>query len=72
MTDDLYKDVSLPHPCQNCGHITEYKMTFLETNPEVTCPKCGAVTKINADDLKKGHQHANKLVDDFKRKFGKK
>jgi hypothetical protein len=49
-----------------CGNTTQIKVSDLEKNPEVVCPKCGLTTKIEADDLKKMRGTINQAAEKFK------
>ena len=66
---NLFGDTSIPLKCPKCGHETKQKITQLERNPNIICPRCGVTIAIKADELRKATQQINKMVDDLKRKF---
>jgi uncharacterized Zn finger protein len=46
-----FGDAEFDVPCAKCGHTTKQKVRTIETDPEITCPHCGTVTKIEANWL---------------------
>jgi transcription elongation factor Elf1 len=63
MESNLFGDAKLPINCQGCGRSTDIPVPDLETNPKVVCPNCGAVTEINADELKRAREALNRASD---------
>lgn len=39
-------------PCPHCGHKFPEKVGRLKDSPEVTCPACAGVFKVNAEQLR--------------------
>jgi uncharacterized Zn finger protein (UPF0148 family) len=48
------------------SYATQIKVSDLEKNPEVACPKCGLTTNIEADELKKMRETINQAAEKFK------
>jgi DNA-directed RNA polymerase subunit RPC12/RpoP len=71
MESDLFGDTEFPIKCQACGNAVQIKVSDLEKNPKVACPKCGLTTNIQADELKKCeklNQAAEKFKDALRRR----
>jgi uncharacterized Zn finger protein (UPF0148 family) len=66
MESDLFGDAEFPIKCQACGNATQIKVSDLEKNPEVVCPKCELTTSIEADELKKMRETINQAAEKFK------
>ncbi|MGC0155009.1 hypothetical protein ACPRNU_21330 [Chromobacterium vaccinii] len=61
-------------PCPGCGKKVEEKIGRLRTNPDISCPSCGASIKIDADELNQGIKAVEKQLDALRasfKKFGK-
>ncbi len=68
----LFDEQTLTITCGQCGHKTEQKIKQLETNPEITCPKCGVTTKVSAAKFREGIiRLAEKTLKDFEKKLSK-
>jgi uncharacterized Zn finger protein len=66
MESDLFGDAEFPIKCQACGNATQTKVSDLEKNPEIVCPKCGLTTNIETDELKKMRETINRAAEKFK------
>ncbi|MGS1115998.1 hypothetical protein [Castellaniella sp. UC4442_H9] len=58
-------------PCEACGHKLRESIGRLKHDPEITCPSCGVVTKIEASGLRKGVAEAQKGMADLQRSIKK-
>ena len=57
-------------PCQACGKKIRESIGRLKRDPDLTC-SCGAVTHINAADLRKGAAKVEKSLADIERQMKK-
>ena len=62
-------DQSLDFPCGKCGKKISEKIGRLKRNPDLTCPACGTVISVNADELRRGINSVQKTLDDLGRKL---
>jgi hypothetical protein len=60
---------SIDIPCQACGKKIPEKIGRLKNNPKLTCPKCKAVTSVDAAQLRRAIESAQKSIDDLGRKL---
>jgi len=56
-------------PCPKCKHKIPETVGRLETNPDLTCPNCGASFQIEAEELKRVLADAERALAEFKRKL---
>ena len=63
MESNLFGDAKLPINCQGCDRSLDIPVPALETNPKLVCPNCGAVTQINADELRSAREKINRAAD---------
>lgn len=56
-------------PCPQCGEKFNESIGRLKTNPKLVCSSCGQIIAINADELVKGLDAANKSIEDFDRRI---
>jgi DNA-directed RNA polymerase subunit M/transcription elongation factor TFIIS len=71
MGSNLFADSVFSTKCQGCGEIMEIKVVDLEKSPEIKCPKCGSVKKIESNELKAAREGVNREVDKFKDALGR-
>lgn len=62
-------DQSLDIPCGKCGKKISEKIGRLKHNPDLTCPACGTVISVNADDLRRGMNSVQEALDDLRSKL---
>ena len=70
----LFGDSVFSTKCQGCGEMIEVKVVDLEKSPEIKCPKCGSVKRIEANELKATRKGVNRAADKFEdalRRVGK-
>lgn len=58
-------------PCETCGQKLSETIGRLKHDPELTCPNCGTIIKIEAAGLRKGVSEAEKTMADFERDIKK-
>ena len=58
-------------PCQKCSHKTMQNIAWLKTGPDLTCPKCGEVTPIDATDFRRKIEKAEQTFADLGNKISK-
>jgi uncharacterized Zn finger protein len=58
-------------PCPNCSKGIEVKIGEAKRNPSLKCRACGQTVKIDATQLKKEIDAAEKSVRDLQRQIGK-
>ncbi len=71
----MFEDAEIGIPCPKCGHETKQTVGWLKANTEFTCPSCGSVIEVEAEELLTGLKKADKALADFRktlRGFGKK
>jgi uncharacterized Zn finger protein len=66
MGSNLFGDAVFLTKCQGCGDMVEIKVVDLEKNPEIKCPKCGSVKRIESNELKAARKGVNREADKFK------
>jgi DNA-directed RNA polymerase subunit RPC12/RpoP len=74
MGSNLFGDAVFSTKCQGCGKIMEIKVVDLEKSPEIKCPKCGSIKRIEANELKAARKGVNREADKFRnalRRVGK-
>lgn len=57
----------IPIKCPKCSDEALKALVWFKTNKELTCASCGTRIVFDADELVRGLEKANKLIDDFKR-----
>jgi primosomal protein N' len=45
-------NTAMPLECDACDHVQNYSMTFLRTQPQLTCKQCGDQRHFSAIELK--------------------
>ena len=69
--DKITHDPELMIPCGQCGHKTKQKISRLQKNPKLTCPRCGVVTDLNADQLRADFVDVGKALKKAGKSFSK-
>jgi DNA-directed RNA polymerase subunit RPC12/RpoP len=65
MAKGYLDDLSLTWDCSKCGQKITEKIARLKGNPEVRCPACHSVIRVDA----KKFREATKPLDDLKKLF---
>ena len=68
---DIFEDASFPLKCGKCGQEFQEKIARLKTDPVIPCPRCGTVTRYDAEDLRAKTRDVNDAVDKLRDAFGK-
>lgn len=50
----VFDGVLVRVPCDECGNEFEEKIGVLKTSPDLTCPKCGHIIKVNGTKMREG------------------
>lgn len=51
MSDIIDRSQVLELPCGKCGYEFQETIARLESNPDLTCPKCGTVNNFDFNDV---------------------
>lgn len=68
---NVFDSKTITIPCPNCGEKIQETIGRLKHNPKIPCPGCGKTLAINADELTKGVDSAQKSIDNFRRSLGR-
>ena len=60
-----------PFDCPECGQQLSFRIGYLKTSPDVLCPSCDVIIRIDANHLRRTVDEANKAVDDFRKNIRK-
>lgn len=69
MSEIFNRNVKLPVGCGKCGYKIEETIRRLEQNPKLTCPNCGAITQVDATDLKAKLREAERMLERIPKKI---
>lgn len=65
-------DQSLHFKCPSCGKALDVSITWIESNSNISCTKCGEVVGINVDDVRKKIEEVNNQIGNIELKEDKK
>ena len=71
MGSGLFDDKQFTLQCPGCGADLYESIGRLKTNPQLLCSGCGKTIQIEADDLRRGLDSAEKTLDEFHRSVSK-
>ncbi|MBP6651003.1 MAG: hypothetical protein KA181_01045 [Xylophilus sp.] len=58
-------------PCPNCGHQISQPIGQLNTNPDLTCPQCSTLFKVDATQMCAEVAKVDQALADLQRTLGK-
>lgn len=61
----------IPIKCANCSHVTPQKVSWIKTNSEFVCSNCGTTIRLQAEELLRGLDDAEGLINKFKSDISK-
>ena len=65
----MFDDQQLTFECPGCGHQLTESIGRLKLNPQLTCSGCGKTIQVEADDLRRGLDSAEKALDELRGSF---
>lgn len=67
----ILDDKTIEITCPQCSHKFKERIGRLKTNPNLTCSRCRASIRVQADQLRKATESVDKKLADLKRSLGK-